>query len=102
VRWRPTARNDLLQLAHWIANDNQDAAQRFLDAAREATDLLAQLPRLGPSGRFRSRGLRRVRIWPIRGFDRILLIYATDRVGIDVLRVVHGARDLDALELDRP
>jgi toxin ParE1/3/4 len=43
-----------------------------------------------------------IRIWPIRGFDKILIIYAVDRTGIDVLRVVHGARDLDVLELDPP
>jgi toxin ParE1/3/4 len=102
VRWRRTARSDLLHLARWIARDNLAAAHRFLDAAREAADMLAELPKLGPSGRFRSRGLRQIRIWPIRGFDKILLIYAAERAGIDVLRVVHGARDLDALELDGP
>ena len=65
--------------------------------------MLADLPRLGPGGRFRSRGLRHVRVWPIRGFDKILMIYAAERGGgIDVLRVVHGARDLDALDLDVP
>ena len=48
------------------------------------------------------RRLARIRIWPIRGFDKILIIYATERTGIDVLRVVHGARDLDVLELDPP
>jgi toxin ParE1/3/4 len=102
VRWRRTARDDLLQLAGWIAGDNPDAAHRFLDAAREAADMLADLPRLGPAGRFRSRSLRQIRIWPIRGFDKFLMVYAADRRGIDVLRVVHGARDLDALELDLP
>ena len=60
----------------------------------------ARLPRLGPSGRFRSRGLSRIRIWPIRGFEKILMIYSAGRAGVDVLRVVHGARDLDTLELD--
>jgi hypothetical protein len=34
--------------------------------------------------------LRHIRIWPIRGFDGILLIHAAERSGIDVLRVVHG------------
>jgi toxin ParE1/3/4 len=102
VRWRHTARTDLLHLARWIAQDNPDAAHRFLDAAREAANMLAELPKLGPAGRFRSRGLSRVRIWPIRGFDKILLIYSAERTGIDVLRVVHGARDLDALDLDGP
>ena len=62
--------------------------------------MLAGLPKLGPSGRFRSRGLSRIRIWPLRGFDKILIVYSADRVSIDVLRVVHGARDLNALDLD--
>jgi toxin ParE1/3/4 len=102
VRWRRTAREDLFQLARWIAADNPDAAHRLLDAAREAADMLADLPRLGPTGRFRSHSLRQVRIWPVRDFDKVLMIYAADRGGIDVLRVVHGARDLDALELNLP
>ena len=100
VRWRRTARDDLQKLARWIARDNPDAAHRLIDAARAAADMLAELPRLGPGGRFRSRGLARIRIWPIRGFDKILMIYTSDRGGIDILRVVHGARDLDGLELD--
>jgi toxin ParE1/3/4 len=100
ARWRRTARSDVLDLAHWIAQDNPDAAHRFVDAAREAADMLAGLPKLGPAGRFRSRTLNRVRIWPIRGFDKILIVYSAERTGIDVLRVVHGARDLDTLEID--
>ena len=100
VRWRHTARSDLLHLARCIAQDNPDAAHRFLDAARAATEMLAELPKLGAGGRFRSRGLRRIRIWSIRGFEKILIIYAAERAGIDVLRVVHGVRDLDTLHLD--
>jgi plasmid stabilization system protein ParE len=79
VRWRPAARRDLLHLARWIVRDNPDAAHRYLDAARDAADMLADLPKLGPSGRFRSRGLSRVRIWRIRGFEKILVIYAAER-----------------------
>jgi hypothetical protein len=38
----------------------------------------------------------------VRGFAKILIIYSAERAGIDMLRVVHGARDLDALDLDAP
>jgi toxin ParE1/3/4 len=102
VRWRRTARSDLINIARWIAHDDLDAAHRFLDAARAAADMLADLPKLGPGGRFRRRGLSRIRIWPIRGFEKILMIYSVERSGIDVLRVAHGARDLDTLNLDGP
>jgi toxin ParE1/3/4 len=64
--------------------------------------MLAEMPKLGPGGPFRRRGLSRIRIWPIRGFEKILMIYSAERSGIDVLRVVHGARDLDAIELNGP
>ena len=64
--------------------------------------MLAGQPKLAPAGRFRSRGLARIRIWPIHGFQKILIIYAAERTGIDVLRVVHGARDLDVLEFEVP
>jgi plasmid stabilization system protein ParE len=52
VRWRRTARSDLLHLARWIAQDNPDAAHRFLDAAREAADMQAELPKLVPADVF--------------------------------------------------
>jgi plasmid stabilization system protein ParE len=43
VRWRRTARSDLLDLARWIAQDNPTAAHRPLDAARAAADMLAEI-----------------------------------------------------------
>jgi plasmid stabilization system protein ParE len=52
ARWRRTARSDLLHLARWIAQDNPDAAHRFLDAAREAADMQAELPKLVPADVF--------------------------------------------------
>ena len=50
----PQARRDLLELADHIAQDNLDSAERFLDAAREAFDLLAGMPEMGTRCHFRS------------------------------------------------
>ncbi len=40
----PKAKNDLLDLASYIAQDNLEAALRFLDAAESAFRLMAEGP----------------------------------------------------------
>ncbi|HEY9419843.1 MAG TPA: type II toxin-antitoxin system RelE/ParE family toxin [Thermoanaerobaculia bacterium] len=47
---RPAARNDLDEQARYIAQDNVDAALRFLEAAEEAFDRLRSLPETVASG----------------------------------------------------
>ncbi len=40
----------------------------------------------------RLNGLRR---FPVRGFEKYLVFYLPREAGIDVIRVLHGARDID-------
>jgi toxin ParE1/3/4 len=46
------------------------------------------------SGIDRLAGMRRV---PVTGFEYYLIFYLPHEGGIDVIRVLHGARDLDSL-----
>jgi toxin ParE1/3/4 len=39
-------------------------------------------------------GMRR---WPVKGFEKILLFYFPLPDGLDLVRVVHGSRDLTRL-----
>jgi toxin ParE1/3/4 len=41
--------------------------------------------------------LSTLRQWPIRGFENYLIFYLPTEAGIDVLRVLHGARDIDRI-----
>ena len=43
-------------------------------------------------------GLRR---WPVKGFENVLLFYFPLSNGVDLVRVLHGSRDLEWL-LDTP
>jgi toxin ParE1/3/4 len=38
-----------------------------------------------------------LRQWPVPGFEKYLIFYRPAEDGIDVVRVLHGARDLDAI-----
>lgn len=56
-RTRPKADDDLVQGARWIRADNPQAARRFLDAAYDAFDRLAEFSESGPLARFKIAGL---------------------------------------------
>jgi len=93
----PQARRDLLELADHIAQDSLDTAERFLDATREAFDLLGGMPEMGTQCHFQSPGTTGIRMWSIRGFENYLIFYRPLAGGIDVVRVIHGARDIQSI-----
>jgi toxin ParE1/3/4 len=59
------------------------------------------MPGLGSLKFFRSRRLKGVRSWSVRGFRKILVLYRPIVDGIEVLGVVHGARDIKSLLMRR-
>lgn len=84
-----SARSDLLEAWLYIAEENQQAADRVLDTIdKEAQTLLLQ-PLMG---RARPELAERVRSWP--SSTPYVLFYLTDEEGITVLRVLHHARDV--------
>jgi toxin ParE1/3/4 len=91
---RPAAEDDLADQARHLARRNAQLAVRFLEAAERAFEHLAAMPLIGTPRRFRSSHLRGLRSWPLKGFERVLVFYLPLEDGIDVLRVLHGARDL--------
>jgi toxin ParE1/3/4 len=81
----------------YIGERNLDAAERFLVAAEETFLKLAEMPQMGRLREFSQPHLADIRSWPIRGFENYLIFYRAMAIGIDVLRVIHGARDIDRL-----
>jgi toxin ParE1/3/4 len=88
---RPQAEADLDDIWWHIAQDNPDAADRLLDAIDERCTLLAQFPLVGTSRDELIPGLRSV---PVGNY---LVFYLPLDDGIEVVRVLHGARDIDVL-----
>ena len=95
---KPKADHDLDEYADYLAEQASfEVAFRFLDSARSTLELLAEQPNIGWSSRLRLNSLRSLRVFRVNGFEKMLILYRplTDR--IDVLRVVHGSRNLQAL-----
>ncbi|GET39773.1 type II toxin-antitoxin system RelE/ParE family toxin [Microseira wollei] len=98
------AEQDLRQQAEYILlNGNADAAVRFLSAAETTFAQLATMPRIGKVTQLVLSRLGEVRQWRIREFEEHLIFYRIQETTIEILRLLHGSRDLaDALgELDR-
>lgn len=91
VTRRPLAEADILEIWDYIADDNIAAADRWVDRLDEQLGLLAGQPMMG---RARDELAPGVRSFP---FGRYVVFYAPLDDGIDVIRVLHGARDIDAV-----
>lgn len=97
-RVRPAADADLDDHAAYLAREaGLDIARRFYDAAATTFEQIARMPGIGdrrPTANTRLEGLRVSRI---QGFEKHLIFYPPVPDGIEIVRVLHGARDLDRL-----
>jgi len=85
------AENDLIEIWLYIAEDDQDAATRVLHSLEEKFQLLSRNRNLGPARPDIAPSLR----YFIEG--NYLILYREAAEGIEIVRVVHGARSLKAL-----
>ena len=93
----PIVHLDIVDQAVFIADDNPQAAERFIDAVEEAFKLLASRPGIGSLRRFRNKTLEGIRMWPVKGFEKHLIFYRPRVKSIEIIRVLHGARDIDQI-----
>ena len=91
VTRRPLAEADILEIWDYIADDSLAAADRWVDRLDVQFRLLAAQPMMG---RARDELAPGVRSFP---FGRYVVFYVPLDDGIDVVRVLHGARDIDAV-----
>ena len=95
---KPKADLDLDEHADYLAEKaNLDVALRFLASAHETFALLATQPNIGWHSRLKHAALESLRVFRITGFEQMLILYRPLSDGVDILRVVHGSRNLQAL-----
>ena len=93
----PSADRDLDLEADYLADEaGIETALRFLAAAQKTFSSLAAHPGLGwrPS---LGPAFQSIRAFPVAGFKSMLVFYRTREDVLEIVRVLHGARDLEAL-----
>lgn len=95
---RPLAWHDINTNAEYLEmNGGFELAERFLNALRSEFESLSRMPQMGVPCDFGSEEAKHIRRWPITGFERWLIFYMPRSSGIDVVRILHGAQDINAI-----
>lgn len=94
----PRARQYLIELATYLycVDPVSDASERLLTASENAFSRLAEMPGLGVAYSFAFGSQVGLRRWPVPGFRNYLVFYRPTGTGVEIVRVLHGARDIDA------
>jgi toxin ParE1/3/4 len=98
-RW--AARRDLVDIVyHYISAGSPDSGRRFRLQAEATFRRLARMPGIGIHYEHGSPALARLRFFPVSRFKNYLVFYRPITNGIEVLRVLHGARDIHSILLE--
>lgn len=84
---------DMQDIHGYIAMDDPDAADRVVSAFEKQVALLANQPELG----LLKPKLRGLRLWPVTDFPNYLIFYRQREGRIEIVRILHGARDLPSI-----
>lgn len=85
----PAAEQDLEELVEYVAKDSPRNAMKVFDKIHAAARSLAEMPNMG---HFRTDITDKpVRFWAVYSW---LIVYRPDRKPLEILRIVHGARNL--------
>jgi len=94
-QFTPQAADDLFEIWRYIAQDSIEAANRVEEAVYRACAFLAGGP---------LRGSKReditklpVRFWTVQAFPNYLIVYDPHSDPLQIIRILHGRRDLLAI-----
>ena len=91
------ARRDLVETAAYLGERSPDITLHLLAAVEETLAAVADAPGIGIARRYGDPRLAGLRMLRVRGFRKYLLFYREAPEGIELVRVLHGARDIEAV-----
>jgi toxin ParE1/3/4 len=98
ARLSEVAEIDIIEQADWYEEKSDSKlAKRWSEAVTSAVMRVLRNPSSGAPCRFSRTELRGIRRVPISGFPKHLVFYSVEDNDVLILRVLHGARDLESL-----
>lgn len=93
----PKAQEDIAESADFIARDSLDTALRFFESVEATFQFLVGHPEAGSTREYSAHVLKGTRVWPVKDFENWLIFYQVTESKVLVIRVLHGARDINNL-----
>jgi toxin ParE1/3/4 len=93
----PRAELDLIECFEYLAQHSPSAARRFLDATEASLATINQRPGDGYRYFNDRRPKEDWRYVRLPGFKKHLVIYRITETEVEVVRIVHGSRDLESI-----
>jgi toxin ParE1/3/4 len=92
-----SAEQDVEEIVDYISHDSAQAAATFRVALQHVCEMLVDIPEAGSTRTFRNPEMKGVRMLLVRKFNNYLIFYRSAPEGLEIVRIVHGARDLPSL-----
>jgi len=87
VNFKPSARQDLLEIEEFIAEDSLATAKAFVDMMQQKCYVLAEFPQMGTSR-------ENLRMHPVGDYK---IYYQPIEGGVEIIRVLHAKRKFPSL-----
>src|SRR5436309_3849221 len=100
LRILPAADQDIDDAALYFARDNIELGLRFYDAVDATLRKIHKHPNRHPRYEFSHPRLQNVRKRSVIGFPKYLVFYHVTSNAVEVIRVLHGARDIPSVLVD--
>lgn len=92
---QPAADRDLNEISAYLGQGQRDVGRKLLRSAQDAFQQLLKMPGLGEIVETGNLQLAGLRCWRVPRFKNYIIFYRPTELGIEVLRVLHGARDIE-------
>jgi toxin ParE1/3/4 len=97
IRRTRQVREDIIRIYRYLRLRSPDAADRVFDAIQQSIKSLVNTPGIGTYWNSSDPRLQGLRVVTVRRFMNYLIFFRVVRGGVEVFRVIHGARELQPL-----
>lgn len=97
AKYTSIVKSELVSCATYLQSHSEDAAIRFLDAFDKTVEFLKRSPLIGEVCPYPNPLFEGTRVWRVRGFKNHLVFYRVLPNELEIVRVLHGSRDLGVL-----
>lgn len=99
IKIRPAAVDDLDEHVLFISRDSVDAAMRLFDSAHRSYRQISKMPQMGTVCDIPNPRLMGLRRSYVKGFRNYVIYYIPRDDEIEIIRLLHGARDRENILL---